>query len=136
MFLNITNSLHLQHRYIFMNCGREVNRASPLQGLLKYDTSTKKYSRWIGEVDEFLSEPIFAPREGMEEDDAYILSISTKTSSLTNDLCIFDARNIEQGPLQRIPLPSYLSYGLHGTFIPHLTFDTEEAKRKFKVRKY
>jgi hypothetical protein len=48
-------------------------------------------------------------------------------------LLIFDAQDITKGPIQRLELPSFISYGLHGNFVPNLTFNFDEVKRKFTV---
>ncbi|RYY81726.1 hypothetical protein EON63_14800 [archaeon] len=50
-----------------------------------------------------------------------------------SDLLIFDARVLSIGPIHRLPLPTYIPYGLHGSYIPNLTFDYPETKRKFTV---
>lgn len=67
------------------------------------------------------------------EDGGYLVAISSKSKDLTSDVVIFDAQDITKGPITRLPIPTYIPYGLHGNFISNLTFDYEETKRKFIV---
>jgi len=49
---------------------------------------------------------------------------------LRNDILIFDAQNLAQGPLAVIHLPVKLRLGLHGNFIEQKDIDEWAEKRK------
>lgn len=49
---------------------------------------------------------------------------------LRNDILIFDAQNLSQGPLAVIHLPVKLRLGLHGNFIEQKDIDEWAEKRK------
>jgi carotenoid cleavage dioxygenase-like enzyme len=92
---------------------------------------------------EFLSEPIFLARHAPQsqaaavseaaEDDGYLATYLSNGRDMKSELLLFDARDISRGPLQRIPLPVYLSGGLHGSFVDGLVFNDDDISRKFKV---
>jgi hypothetical protein len=49
---------------------------------------------------------------------------------LRNDILIFDAQNLAQGPLAAIHLPVKLRLGLHGNFVEQKDVDDWAEKRK------
>lgn len=68
-----------------------------------------------------------------KEDDGYLLVMTMNSAEMASYLLIFDARDVVQGPLHRLRMPVTIAHGLHGNFVPDLTFDFNEVKRKFKV---
>lgn len=138
----------LQAQYYYIGIGRGDDTPTPLQGIAKLSVGSNPnptpLSQWLGERGEFITEASYAPRAGKaeegDEDDGYILAISS-TPSLEDggqgagqsSLLVFDARDLSKGPLHRLPLPTYIPYGLHGTYIPNLTCDIAETSRKFLV---
>lgn len=70
-----------------------------------------------------------------KEDDGYLLVMTMNSAEMASYLLIFDARDIVQGPLHRLRMPVTIAHGLHGNFVPDLTFDFNEVKRKFKVKR-
>lgn len=99
-----------------------------------------KIDEWFGCEEDFLSEPIFAPRmpifkienEDEEEENGYILTINTNPTLPNSELLVFDAKHLKQGPIVRTPLPVYLSYGLHGMFVPGLTCNIPQIKLSYQ----
>ena len=132
-----------QHRYIYALAGSDATRSTPQQGLLKIDTFTQSETSWMPEKYEFLSEPIFITRHQpsptatttIAEDDGYIATYLSNGRDMKSELLLFDASRIQQGPVHRIPLPVYMSVGLHGNFVDGLVFNEEDMMRKFKVNK-
>ena len=61
-------NLHHQHRYVFSNYARDPVNASPPQGIVKLDTLKGTEDSWIGDADQYLSEPLFAKKKGAGED--------------------------------------------------------------------
>lgn len=119
-----------------------IPQVGPFQSLVKIDTVAGTIRKFDLEATEFIGEPVFAPKrppissssaevKEVKEDDGYILVMTLKPAEKLSFLLIFDAKDIQQGPIQRIQLPIFVSYGLHGNFVPNLTFDFEEVQKKF-----
>ena len=87
---------------------------------------------------EFLGEPIFIPRKeaskSCAEDDGYLAGVMVDTKDMKSFFTVFDAKNVEKGPISKLLLPTYVPYGLHGYFADGLTQDFDDITRRFKVR--
>lgn len=66
----------------------------------------------------------------MVEGEGYLIGLLNHLDVLRNDIVIFDAQNISQGPLAVIHLPVKLRLGLHGNFIEQKDIDEWAEKRK------
>ncbi|KAH7089417.1 carotenoid oxygenase [Paraphoma chrysanthemicola] len=63
-------------------------------------------------------EPCFVPRsENAAPEDGYIVVLADLFSESRSHLLLFDAQNIEDGPLAEIKLPLKLLDGLHGSWV-------------------
>ena len=91
---------------------------------------------------EFLGESIFVPRGAgtqhdesgsgpgsgsgvglgspAAEDDGYVLTLLFNGRDMTSEFLIFDAQRVQDGPVSRLPLPTKVPFGLHGSFAPGL----------------
>ena len=122
------------YKYAFCGAGASVEKCMPLQGFVKIDVEQGKVvQKWLPkEEHEFLSELVFAPRSE-EEDDGYLLGYLLNGSKKTTKVVVFDAKNIEQGPVASSePLQDYMSHSLHGTFAPGFAPDlTDSVKATF-----
>ena len=66
-----------------------------------------------------MSETPFAPRIGAtEEGDGYLVSFITNTNTRKGECAIFDAREIERGPLCTVILPDHVPTGTHTYWAP------------------
>jgi carotenoid cleavage dioxygenase-like enzyme len=64
------------------------------------------------------TQPILAPRVGgTGEGDGYILNLAYDQTTALNDLLIFDAADIESGPVAKVRLPVRIPSGFHGTWV-------------------
>jgi hypothetical protein len=71
-----------------------------------------------GEDQYLLGEPIFAPRSvTAAKGDSYILMLAYDQATALSQLMIFDAQDIESGPLARAKLPVRIPSGFHGTWV-------------------
>ena len=103
------------HRHAYLVGGREGQLM--FNRLVHYDMETGSRKIW-GEDQCLLGEPIFAPRTGATaEGDGYILSLAYDQSTTLSQLMIFDAADIEQGPIARAKLPLRIPSGFHGTWV-------------------
>lgn len=67
-----------------------------------------------------LLEPVFVPRTpSSPEGDGWILTIAFDPSRNVSDLLIFNALDIEKGPITRVELPTRVPYGFHGGWRSH-----------------
>ena len=71
---------------------------------------------WCGPVSS-LQEPCFIPRsKDAAEGDGWIVMVCNRLEDHTSDLLLFDALDIEKGPIATIHLPIRLRFGLHGNW--------------------
>jgi carotenoid cleavage dioxygenase len=85
--------------------------------LIHYDLKTGSRKLW-GEDQYLLGEPIFAPRsDTAAEGDGYILILAYDQVTALSQLMIFNAQDIELGPLARAKLPLRIPAGFHGTWV-------------------
>jgi len=90
-----------------------------LDGLKKYDWQTGKTQRWQAPKGCFVSETPFAARDGaVDEDDGYLVTYVTNLETGKGECAIFDARDIEPGPICRVILPGHIPMGAHAVWTP------------------
>lgn len=71
---------------------------------------------WCGSVSS-LQEPCFIPRTpDAPEGDGWIVQVCNRLENRNSDLLIFDALDIEKGPVATVHIPIRLRFGLHGNF--------------------
>jgi carotenoid cleavage dioxygenase-like enzyme len=71
---------------------------------------------WCGPVSS-LQEPCFIPRsKGAAEGDGWIVQICNRLEEHRSDLLLFDALDIEKGPIATINIPIRMRFGLHGNW--------------------
>ena len=90
-------------------------------GLVKYDNETGRRWQWDYGTGVFGSEAVFAPKRGATagsgEDDGYVITLVTDSHSWTSSCLVFDATDIEQGPVARVRMPQRVPYGFHATWV-------------------
>lgn len=98
-------------------------------GHFEWDTG-KKDTYWAGPTATF-QEPVFIPKpDSKTEGEGYLMALLNHLDVLRNDILIFDALNLAQGPLAAIHLPVKLRLGLHGNFIEQSEIDEWKERRK------
>ena len=123
-----------KHRYVYAASGSDNSKSTPVQGVIKLDTETGNQWQWLPEPYEFLGESVFVGKEGStSEDDGYLMTFLFNGHSSISEFVIFDAKDIEKGPISRQACPTKVPFGLHGSFANKLTFDPETAIRKHKA---
>lgn len=90
-------------------------------GLVKYDNETSKRWEWDYGSGVFGSEAVFAPKVGATrdsvEDDGYVITLATDTKDWSSWSLVFDAQNIEHGPITRVRMPQRVPFGFHATWV-------------------
>ncbi len=83
-------------------------------GLLRLDAQTGKRQHYKFPEGVFASESPMAPADnGIDEDDGYVLTFTTDMNSDSSQCLIFDAHDIEPGPIASIELPQRICVGTH-----------------------
>ena len=86
-------------------------------GFSKQDLTTGSFQSYKFEENIFGSEISFAPKiNAIDEDDGYLVSITTDLNTNTSECVLFDAKNINSGPVCTMPLPHMVCAGTHATW--------------------
>jgi carotenoid cleavage dioxygenase len=89
-------------------------------GLRKYDTDTGQcLGAWSDGHDHcWYSESWFAPKDRqVAEDDGYVVSFVWNAATRSQQLQVFDARDIGHGPVARVRLPNRIPPGFHACWV-------------------
>lgn len=91
-------------------------------GLVKYDNETGTRQQWDYGAGVFGSEAVFAPRQGATradaEDDGYVITLVTDSQDWASHCLVFDATDVNAGPVARISLPQRVPFGFHASWAP------------------
>jgi NADH dehydrogenase FAD-containing subunit len=125
-----------KHRYVY-TCGahQEFEKGKGANGaVLKIDIESPQLSEAFSFLPhEFVGEQVFCAKKGVDvtqpgcEDKGYLVTYVENRRDLTTDLVVFDVEGkgaLEQGPVTRVRLPTYIPPGLHGIFVDGLNFRT------------
>ena len=86
-------------------------------GFTKQDLTTGSFQSYTFEENIYGSEISFAPKlNAIDEDDGYLVSITTDLNTNTSEGVLFDAKNINSGPVCTMPLPHMVCAGTHATW--------------------
>ncbi len=105
-----------KNRYAYIQSIAPVNTLK-FDGIYKYDFETGSRSQYCYENGVFGSEVAFAPRNNARhEDDGYLLGYCINERDMSSELRIWDAQDIEAGPVARVQLPVKVPAGFHATW--------------------
>ncbi len=89
-------------------------------GLVKYDNDSGRYTQWDYGPGVFGSEAVYAPKPGADrtsdEDDGYVVTLVTDSTTWQSDCLVFEATDIPAGPVARVHLPHRVPFGFHATW--------------------
>jgi len=90
------------------------------EGLVKYDLERNTTSKFLFGPGRTANECPFAPRVGArDEDDGYVVAfVADANAGDSGEVSIFDAKNIEAGPVARVRIPQRVPVGFHALWIP------------------
>lgn len=81
------------------------------------DFANGKQDAWYCGSQSIIQEPQFVPRNaGAAEGDGYLIALIDNLVTNYSDLAIFEAMDLESGPIARAKLPFRVRSGLHGTW--------------------
>lgn len=89
-------------------------------GVCKYDTDTgTRLSAWTDDAAHcWYSEPWFAPADDQyDEDRGYVIAFVWNDRAKTQELQIFDAKDLNKGPLARVHMPHRIPPGFHACWM-------------------
>lgn len=92
-------------------------------GLIKHDLQSGTEHRYRFEDGVYGSETAMAPRvggtaSGPDEDDGYLVTLTTDMNADASYCLVFDAARVEDGPICKLALPERISSGTHSTWAP------------------
>ena len=78
-------------------------------------TGNKKF--FVVDKEDAVGEPIFVPTSrDAEEGDGFLITLAYKGKENRSDLLIFNAMDVESGPIATAHLPHRVPYGFHGNW--------------------
>lgn len=115
--------------YDFAKCGPPAGGLFNTLGHYTWNEKTED-TYWAGPTATF-QEPTFIPKavETCKEGEGYLIALLNHLDVLRNDIVIFDAQNLAQGPLATIHLPMKLRLGLHGNFVDQRDIEEWQQRR-------
>jgi carotenoid cleavage dioxygenase-like enzyme len=132
MFMGVRNR-YSYHQYIPL-IGEESNisgRCQTFDALFKYDLLNGSYQRYDYGKGACGSETWFAPRAGADfesgEDDGYLVTFVHDSTNWTSRCLVFDARDVEQGPVAVIRMPRRFNVGFHATWVRGEDLEASDA---------
>ncbi|EYF05050.1 carotenoid oxygenase family protein [Chondromyces apiculatus] len=106
-----------KHRFVYAATGEPG--LFLFNGLTRTDVETGAKSTYRFPKGVFGSEAPFCPRKGAtSEDDGYLVTFTIDAANDASECQIFDARDLERGPVARVRLPMRISSGTHATWTP------------------
>ena len=105
----------IEHRYTYSMIPTKGHFT--FDGITKHDHQMNSISKYVFPEHIFISEVSFAQSTASNnEDDGYLITISNDVKEKTSSCLMFDAKNIEIGPICEIPLPHQVCSGTHATW--------------------
>ena len=96
-------------------------RCQTFDALYKYDLSDGSYQRYDYGPRTCGSETHFAPKTGagfdMDEDDGYLVTLVHDGNDWTSRCLVFDAKDIEAGPIAVVRMPRRIHIGFHAMWV-------------------
>jgi carotenoid cleavage dioxygenase len=90
------------------------------RGICKYNTDTgERLGAWSDDLDHcWYSEPWFAPADHQKaEDHGYVVAFAYNDETRNQELQVFDAQDLSQGPVARIKMPTRIPPGFHACWM-------------------
>lgn len=106
------------HRYAYVSSRRRLG--SFYDSITKLDLIERTETTYTaqGTGDSFC-EPVFTPRpNATAEDDGWLLTVEYHAAQHRSRLVIFDARDLDRGPVATAQLTHHIPQGFHGNFSP------------------
>lgn len=87
--------------------------------LVHYDLESGERKLFLGGDRYLFGEPVFAPRDGAKgEGDGYLLSLAYNQGTALTELMVFNALEIDRGPIAKVMMQTRVPAGFHGSWVP------------------
>lgn len=110
-----------RHRYgysLLLDAGTAYGPAW-MKGLVKLDTQGDRVTAYEAPAGHRLDEMTFVPKSDLAaEDEGYLLGFVYDHGTDRSALWVFDAQDVQRGPIAKAHLPYRVPFGFHGTFLP------------------
>jgi len=112
-----------RYRHVYYPSAVDLGPRWGFNGLLHLDVETGRRQRFSFGPEVVLEEHVLVPKPGSPmgpegEGQAWLLGLGYDTRLQRSFASVFDAQALSAGPLARVWLPYWVSYGFHGKFYP------------------
>jgi carotenoid cleavage dioxygenase-like enzyme len=110
------------YRHAFYVSGEPDQPASAVMftGVVHLDLGTGRSAEWKVPGGDTISEAIFVPRSPeAAEGEGWLLAVQHVARENRSDLLVFDAEDVESGPIARAMSRYRVPAGFHGSWLPH-----------------
>ena len=88
-------------------------------GIAHVDNTTCARKLHVLPAGDATSEPVFVPRApDAQEGDGWLLAVLWRGAENRSDLAVFNATEVDRGPIATIELAARVPFGLHGNWVP------------------
>jgi carotenoid cleavage dioxygenase len=87
-----------------------------LSGIVHVDGRGRRLGKYLLPAGDTISEPVFVER-GDAEGDGWLLAAVWRAQENRSDLAVFDARNVDAGPIALVHLGHRVPDGFHGNWV-------------------
>ena len=89
-----------------------------LSGIVHVDGKGKRLGNYLLPDGDTISEPVFVERSGeASEGDGWLLAVVWRAQENRSDLAVFNARDVEAGPVALVHLGHRVPDGFHGNWV-------------------
>jgi carotenoid cleavage dioxygenase-like enzyme len=115
----------------FQKCGPPAGGLFNVLGHFTWDKSNPVRDTYFAGPTCTFQEPVFVPKAGStKEGEGYLIALLNHLDVLRNDILIFDALNLAQGPIAAVQLPVKLRLGLHGNWVDQSEIEEWQRRRE------
>ncbi len=102
-------------RYLYLTACTPEARHGPQDLLARWDHVRRRAVTVSPGPDQYPSEPVFVPRRGAtREDEGYLLSLVYDARAHATQAVVYDAQQLERGPLARAWFNHHIPFTVHG----------------------
>ncbi len=105
-----------RHGWFATTVGPDSDYGFELAGLCHLDLQTGREDVWDPGPDKRAGEGFFVPVEG-DEGEGYVLTYVWDRTTNRSSLAVFDAQDVQPGPIAEVPLPVRVPFGFHGLWV-------------------
>jgi len=107
-----------QHSWFAAN-STKADPGGAFNSIAHVDNTTRKRKLYELPIGDATSEPVFVPRSAdAPEGDGWLLATIWRAAENRSDLAVFNATDVDCGPVATVELASRVPFGLHGNWVP------------------